>query len=221
MNTTLGAAILLFSLSSLNAGELENLAAGAGLENIRLNDSRKIEMSAPAVAERVDDAGKTAAYRLEKPAAGLDYATDGQLPYELTGKKILVIRAWNTRIAVDAKTKLSAPIAGTDYPTDSPCPDWAIDGKVLVFNDGYRLPIMIEKAQAGINYPTNGPIGLNREFAVWTFYSGTRLPIRNITGIMKAAAGVDYPTNGPMNIDRDFYVVVSVSDSGEEARIRI
>jgi hypothetical protein len=160
---------------------------------------------------------------IESVKAGVDYPTDSPRPDGLNGKKVLVLKgsvanSSARRIIVNETSALSEPIAGVDYPTDSPLPEGLNGKKILVLGKGIpdqekRVVINLEKARAGVDFPTDGPGDLNRDFMVWVFGEHKRLALDSIFTIEKAVAGVDFPTDGPADLDRDFYVVTTLRSS--------
>ena len=141
------------------------------------------------------------------------------MPSELENKKVLVVPSakdpggkW--RIIVDSTASLSDPVAGDEYPTDSSVPASVQGKKVLVLGIYPRFIVDIQKAKAGIDFPTDGPASLDRDFLVWAFSDTKRLALNKIHAIEKAKAGIDYPTDGPAGLNRDFYVAVTVGSDG-------
>ncbi|MCX6116175.1 MAG: hypothetical protein NT027_01430 [Proteobacteria bacterium] len=161
---------------------------------------------------------------IESVKAGIDYPTDSPRPEGLVGKKVLLIKstlANNSarRIIVKDTSSISDSIAGVDYPTDSPVPAGLTGKKILVLGKGspdqeHRMVINLEKARSGVDFPTDGPGDLNRDFMVWVFGEHKRIALDSIFTIEKAVAGVDFPTDGPADLDRDFYVVTTFGSDG-------
>ena len=147
------------------------------------------------------------------------------MPDDLANKKVLLISdsklpGGTQRIIVEKSATLSNPVAGDDYPTDTTIPASLVGKKILVLDQVNRLVINIEQAVAGIDFPTDGPADLERNFSVWAINDSKRLRLAQIYSIEKAQAGIDYPTDGPANLDRNFYVVVTVG-SNELVRERL
>lgn len=120
---------------------------------------------APVPKRIVVDASAT----LADPVAGRDYPTDSIIPPGLVGKKILVLNS-HYRFPVI----IERPRAGRDYPSDSMPPQPPFG--VWVFSQHNRLALndmyAIEKAKAGVDYPTDGPSNVNRDFYVVVSFSG-------------------------------------------------
>ena len=149
--------------------------------------------------------------------AGVEYPTDSPIPADLANKKVLLISnsktpTRTTRIIVEKSATLSDPVAGDDFPTDSPVPASMIGKKILVLDRVNRLVIDIEQARSGIDFPTDGPADLGRDFLVWAFQETKRFPLMQIHSIEKAQSGIDYPTDGPADMNRNFYVVVTIGN---------
>ena len=110
--------------------------------------------------------GKQAA--LAAPKAGTDYPTDAPMPARLKSAKILIVDG--KRVAIT----LEPPKAGIDYPTGKPAPS----GLVWVLGNSLRMPVAnivrIEHAVAGIDFPTDGPPKLDRNFYVVVAKDGKR-----------------------------------------------
>lgn len=128
---------------------------------------------------------------LEAPIPGVDIPTDA--PTRAT--EVLVL--WEKRILIlDVMPTLELPRARVDFPTDSRPPLY----KILVLDRNHRYPVMIgfsgeysywrlpgdqlipvqlivaiESAKAGIDYPTDGPAGMDRNFLVMVLKNGARL----------------------------------------------
>lgn len=166
-------------------------------------------------AKAVEAPSKKLEISLTQPKAGIDYPTDTAIPSWAEGKKVLVINEY-LRIFVDDATTLSNPVAGIDYPTDAKKPSKLENVKILVLDSISRLPIIIERAKAGIDFPTDGPANLDRNFLVWVLDETTRIDVRNIAEIEKAKAGIDFPTEIPA---RDFFVMVVTDGSDGYERI--
>jgi len=130
----------------------------------------------------------------------------------------------------DMKIDVVNPEAGFEYPTETP-PFPGLDPyKVLKIGEGTRilvnntallncgyfsegsltvyLPKAIERAVAGVDYPTDGPADLERDFVVWVLDSGVRIRLNSIHKIVSAVAGIDFPSDGPASLPRDFHVMV-------------
>jgi hypothetical protein len=144
----------------------------------------------------------TPALRLDAPKAGIDYPTDAPVPKQLATAHVLVIDA-KTRIVIAAPAVLEAPKAGVDYATDLPMPDrlksaqiLVLDGKQRIavvlettrsgvawtFGNAVQLPVAsiarVEHAAAGIDFPTDGPPKLDRNFYVAVGKDGKRTRIQ-------------------------------------------
>jgi hypothetical protein len=121
---------------------------------------------------------------------GIDFPTDS--PTNIQSIVVLLntdMTEIHVRIAGE-KPVLEKAKAGIDYPTDSTPPIWSGYQKVLVFANGDRLPMrliidqgvlklalssgsveiskisMISKAEEGIDFPTDGPPNLKRDFHI-------------------------------------------------------
>jgi len=127
---------------------------------------------------------------LEAPIPGVDFPTDA--PTRV--KAVLVL--WEKRVLIyDVVPGLEQARAGVDFPTDSRYPFW----KVLILGDR-RLPVYIavgdkgsywrlpgdtaisvkniaaiERARAGIDFPTDGPSDMDRDFFVLVLHDGSRV----------------------------------------------
>ena len=149
--------------------------------------------------------------------AGEEYPTDAPVPKDLVNKKVLLISYSKTpsvtkRIVVDKSASLSDPLAGEDYPTEIPVPASLTGKKILVLDSVNRLVINVEMAVAGIDFPTDGPADLKRDFLVWAIGETKRFPLDQIVAFEKSQAGIDYPTDGPADMNRNFYVVLTVEN---------
>lgn len=169
-----------------------------------------------------NDAAAALTIAFDQVRPGVEYPTDSGVPAALSNKKVLVIsnsdaQTGNQRIVVDSEATLSDPIGGADFPTDAPVPVSLVGKKILVFGN-HRFVIDIQTAQAGVDFPTDGPGTLDRDFLVWAFSTTNRLVLSQMSAFEKAQAGVDYPTDGPAGMNRDFYVAVTVDANGDVVR---
>lgn len=167
--------------------------------------------------EMVSESAVTVSF--DRVRAGREYPTDSQMPSDLSSKKVLVISTpkvhdGSQRIIVDQSATLSDPRAGDDYPTDSPVPDSVKGKKVLVLGVHHRFIIDIQQAKARLDFPTDGPSDLDRDFLVWVFSDHKRFALSQIFSIEKAQAGVDYLTDDSGEINPNFYIAVTVGSEG-------
>lgn len=127
------------------------------------------------------------------------------------------------------KLDLVNPEAGFEYPTERPPFAHLANYNVLKIGEGVRilidndldlhcgilsdnidffLPIDVEQAIAGLDFPTDGPAHMDRDFLVWVLDNDLRVRLNDIKKITRAVAGIDFPTDGPANLDRDFRVMI-------------
>jgi len=123
-------------------------------------------MAAPAVS-------------LDAPRAGVDFPTDTALPKELANARMLVI-AGKYRIAVGKQSVLDG---GTAIVLDGKRRvAIAVTGAAWTFAGGLRVSLAniarLEHAVAGVDFPTDGPPTLARDFYVIVQRDGkrTRMP---------------------------------------------
>lgn len=135
-----------------------------------------------------------------KVTAGEDYPTDMPMPVDLNGMKVLVLKdaripGRQKRILVEQSTNLSG-------------------GKVLVLGANKHIAIQLQSAVAGIDFPTEGSSGVNRNVLIWQLAKTLRVDVLKIYSIEKAKADIDFPTELPPSPNRSFYVVVLHSEDG-------
>lgn len=144
--------------------------------------------------------------RATQPQAGMDYPTCSPPPAWAKKSKILVINSF--RIGVEGLQMITFPMDDYDYDAFMPDLSWVEHAKILVL-EGRRLPVILEKAKAGIDFATDGPADMERDFIVWKFSNETRLPLRNILRIERAVPKRDFPVYRPTDFIQDFYVIVT------------
>jgi hypothetical protein len=145
-------------------------------------------------AQRIDQRNElhiTAEFEAVIP--GVDYPTDIALPDNLKHKKVLVITNKSgihekQRIIIDNFAKISDPVAGVDYPTDIAMPKKLMGKKILVLREDYRLVIDIQKAEAGVDFPTE----THKEFLVWAFSKTNRIKLSSISAIEEDVGSTNF-----------------------------